>query len=204
MATFTFDGPNKRIVVDAEAGDSAFTAAEVYSAWKDWVLLGNAQFEPAFAESVGGNPLGGGSSLDTYVFLRNDSGWRIRPDARDHTLSVDGQLFGASDVLPIFAAPLSAAIVTIERAFSARAVGVATSGSSPSDVAAAVWAALRASNVDAGSLGEALVRLYQIMGLDPTKPLVVTATTRKVPSDGSEIDQTIVEAPSGTVSVTTV
>jgi hypothetical protein len=90
---------------------------------------------------------------------------------------------------------------------------------SPSALAAAVWDAVAASFNSAGSMGalmnggaaggltsdqaEQLLKLYQIMGLDPTKPLVVTATTRKVPADGSEIDQTIVDA-SGTVTVTTV
>lgn len=89
---------------------------------------------------------------------------------------------------------------------------------SPSALAAAVWNALAASFNSAGTMGalmnggaagglttdqaDQLLRLYQIMGLDPTKPLVVTATARKVPSDGSEIDQTLVEAPSGTVTVT--
>lgn len=99
------------------------------------------------------------------------------------------------------------------------ALGTAIDPLSPSALAAAVWNALAASFNSAGSMGalmnggaaggltseqaEQLLKLYQIMGLDPTKPLVVTATTRKVPSDGSEIDQTIVEAPTGTVTVTT-
>ena len=57
----------------------------------------------------------------------------------------------------------------------------------------------------AGSAGEIigtkLLELYQLAGLDPTKPLVVTETTRKVPADGSDISQTIGES-SGTVTVT--
>lgn len=85
------------------------------------------------------------------------------------------------------------------------------------NVAAAVWNAVAASFVTAGSMGEALntagsgglsptqatmlLELYRLAGLDPTLPLVVTATTRKVPEDGSEIDQTVVEAPAGTITV---
>ncbi len=46
-----------------------------------------------------------------------------------------------------------------------------------------------------------LLEMYRLLGLDPTKPLVVTATTRKVPEDGSDVSQTIVEE-SGTVTVT--
>lgn len=98
-------------------------------------------------------------------------------------------------------------------------IGTAIDPLSPSALAAAVWDAVAASFNTAGSMGalmnggaaggltvdqaDQLLRLYQIMGLDPTKPLVVTATTRKVPADGSEIDQTIVESPVGTVTVTT-
>lgn len=138
MATFTFDGPNKRIEIDAEIGDSTFTPAELYSAWKDWVLAGNAQYVEAFAESVGGNDLGG-SFLDAYIFLRNDLGWRIRPNARDHTLVVDGNLYGSDPNTPLFAAATSPALIQVERSFSSRAVGIATAGSSSEDIADAVW-----------------------------------------------------------------
>jgi hypothetical protein len=71
-------------------------------------------------------------------------------------------------------------------------------GSSPSQVAAAVWAALRATNQDAGSMGEALVELFELMGLDPSKPLVVTPTTRDA---GAAISQTI--ATVGTTTTVT-
>lgn len=153
MATFTFVGASKLIQVDAEAGDSAFTATDVYSAWKVWVSAGNAQWEPAFAESVGGNDLGGGVSLDAYVFLRNDLGWRIRPDARDHTLQIDGNLYGVTAAASIFTAPVSNAIVTIERSFSSRALAVDTGGGggggapSANEVAAAVWAHANAATL---------------------------------------------------------
>ncbi|MEO8094705.1 MAG: hypothetical protein ABI632_07205, partial [Pseudolysinimonas sp.] len=46
-----------------------------------------------------------------------------------------------------------------------------------------------------------LLELFRLAGLDPTKPLVVTSTTRKVPASGADIDQTIVDA-AGTVTVT--
>lgn len=50
----------------------------------------------------------------------------------------------------------------------------------------------------AGSIDQLLLALYRLAGLDPTRPLVVTATTRDA---GAEISQTIVEA-AGTVTVT--
>lgn len=86
---------------------------------------------------------------------------------------------------------------------------------SPQSLAAAVWNSLVASFQEAGSMGEALstagsgglsptqqtmlTELYRLAGLDATRPLVVTATTREA---GAEIEQTIAEAPAGTVTVT--
>lgn len=86
---------------------------------------------------------------------------------------------------------------------------------SPQNLAAAVWNSLVATFQEAGSMGEALAtagsgglsptqqtmltELYRLAGLDATRPLVVTTTTRDA---GAEIGQTIVEAPAGTVTVT--
>lgn len=49
--------------------------------------------------------------------------------------------------------------------------------------------------------GDRIRELWQRHGLDPDNPAVHTATTLKVPADGSIIDQTTVEAPAGTVTV---
>lgn len=51
----------------------------------------------------------------------------------------------------------------------------------------------------AGSIEKLLIELHRIMGLDPTKPLIVTSTARTA---GAEIEQSISEAPAGTVTVT--
>ncbi len=51
----------------------------------------------------------------------------------------------------------------------------------------------------AGSIDQLLLALYRLAGLDPTRPLVVTATSRDA---GAEISQTVAEAPAGTVTVT--
>ena len=94
MATISFDGPNKTIDMGYDAATTLVTAAQIYSRWKEWVQNGNAQWDEAFSQSVGGNDLGGGVSLDGYYFLRNDLGWRIRAADLDHKLVIDGQLFG--------------------------------------------------------------------------------------------------------------
>jgi len=101
MATITFDGPNKIIDIGYDADTTTVTASEIYSRWKDWVQDGNAQYQPAFGESVGGNDLGGGVNLDGYYFIRNDLGWRIRAADIDHKLIINGQLFGFASATAI-------------------------------------------------------------------------------------------------------
>jgi hypothetical protein len=45
-----------------------------------------------------------------------------------------------------------------------------------------------------------LLEIYRLYGLDPTKPLVVSTSARKVPASGSDIDQTITDN-SGTITI---
>lgn len=77
----------------------------------------------------------------------------------------------------------------------------------PAMIANSVWDETAASHVAAGSMGELqnaggsltptqstmLLEMYQLLGLDPTKPLVVTPTTRRVPANGADIAQTITQ-----------
>jgi len=79
--------------------------------------------------------------------------------------------------------------VSVSTANSAGLVSTAT----PGEIADAVWDETATDHDIEGSLGLALLELYELAGLDPSKPLVVTATSRKVPADGSEISQTIAE-----------
>lgn len=59
------------------------------------------------------------------------------------------------------------------------------------------------SSYATSTAGRALLELFRLAGLDPTKPLVVTSSSRKVPADGTDIHQTVAEStPSGTVTVT--
>lgn len=81
----------------------------------------------------------------------------------------------------------------------------------------AIWQAIASQNNLPGTMGELLNvagagglpnefqtilrELYKLAGLDPAKPLVVTTTSRKVPADGTDIDQTI-DDTAGTITVT--
>ena len=85
---FTFDGPNKIISVDL--GVTYFSGAQIYSRWKEWVLLtDNAKFLEAF-RAEGRSPTGPSTFSTPYFFVTN--GWKIRPQEADHTLTVDGNV----------------------------------------------------------------------------------------------------------------
>ena len=121
MPTITFDGPSLTIGIGYDDTITTVNAVAIYSAWKAWVVAGNAQYPPAFAESVGGNPLGGGTALDAYLFLRNDLGWRILPADADHTLVVTGNLFG-QDVDAAVYLPRPGRTVNVREQQSSRAL----------------------------------------------------------------------------------
>jgi hypothetical protein len=151
MPTISFDGPNKIIDIGYDASTTTVSALEIYSRWKDWVTEGNAQFLPAFDPSVGGNPLGGGVSIDGYYFLRNDLGWRVRGADLDHTLVIEGQLFGFNTAQAVYL-PRAGRTIIYKEVQSSRASVVDSTGASggiePADideivnrVASHVWAA---------------------------------------------------------------
>ncbi|ABP87962.1 gp55 [Synechococcus phage Syn5] len=97
---FTFDGPNK--IISCALGTYSFSAAGLYSRWKDWCQDDpeRLRFEPAFGGSVGGESLGGGVFVGGYFFLQN--GWVIRPMEQDHQLIVSGNLFPIPDNAALF------------------------------------------------------------------------------------------------------
>lgn len=90
MSKVTFDGPNKLIIVDN--GETELDAqVDLYSDWKEWMLIGdNAKYLPAF-RTVGGDPLVDPQEISPYYFLLN--GWQIRPYEGDHMLTVEGNVF---------------------------------------------------------------------------------------------------------------
>lgn len=206
---YTFDGPNKLIIMNDTAD---FQIKDLYSRWKEWVLEGtNSTYLPAF-RVVGGDPIGGGNSIASYYFLNNADGWRIRPYEADYELVITGNLYAEDPLTTMIDPPLGDYTVTVVIERSAAAIAVTVGGIDQATVQAAMTAQgytpSRAENLDEigqGSLTDAqatmLLEMYKLMGLDPTKPLVVTASSRRVPANGSEINQTISD-DAGTVTVT--
>jgi len=188
----TFDGATKRIILDS----ANTTAAILWSRWVDWAV-DNSEWEPAFKQ-VGGDDLGSGLFIPVYIFLTN--GWRVRPMESSHNLIITGNLFVDGGGIPVVS-PLGTFNVTVQYTVPIQAQGIATSGSiapTASENALAVRNELTAelSHLLTLENGQGLtstqsimlLELYRIMGLDPTKPLVVTNNSRTI---GSEIGQSI-------------
>ena len=96
----SFNGITKIITV-ASGYTSLDIKDDVYSAWKDWVIINdNSKYEPAFS-AVGGDTLPGGRYLGSTFFLEN--GWKIRPNESSHTLTVTGNLYSRDGASPIIA-----------------------------------------------------------------------------------------------------
>lgn len=97
---YTFEGAAK--IIQMDVGAQELDVQDMYSRYKDWVLAGNPQWEPAFENLpagvpgastpsyAGGNPVdaSAGTKIPFYAFLAN--GWRVRPYDADHTLRVTG------------------------------------------------------------------------------------------------------------------
>ncbi len=171
MATITFDGPNKLITIGYDGPVTTVEASAIYSAWKQWVLAGNAQWEPAFLSSVGGDALGGGVFLSGYYFINNDAGWTLEHDPQDYQIQVNGDLYPANPAIPFL--ELQADMYTVTWVFQRSAASYVTTVNTgggvgtPSEVADAVWQAVAASYAGSGTMG-AIVGLLNKMALNKT------------------------------------
>lgn len=186
MPTITFDGPNKAIVIGHDGPITSLTAADLYASWKEWVVAGNAQYQPAFAESVGGNPLGGGVSLSGYFFLRNDLGWSITHSPFSYEIRVSGDLYPL-DPLTVWinptVDPYSVQFVFQRSAASYVLVG-GGGGAAPADVADAVWDRSVDAHTSPTSMG-GLLRALGILGRNKTVTDPVAGTMTVYAEDGT-------------------
>ena len=135
---FVFDGPNR--IIALSLGTTSFDVADIYSRWKEWVAESdNAKYLPAFAGSVGGEPLGGGQFVGGYFFLQN--GWLIKPQEANHTLIVNGNLFPIPDSAALFAPTSGDFQVNIQLRVSSLTQAVATGA------AVQIWSAAQRDQV---------------------------------------------------------
>ena len=90
MTSFSFLGSEKLVVLNSQ---NEFTAEDMYSEWKEWVIADdNAKYEKAF-DTTGGDDVGSNQEIAPYFFLLNNSGWRIKMPAQDGELVMSGNLF---------------------------------------------------------------------------------------------------------------
>lgn len=155
MADPTFDGANKRIVLNT--GETTLDVVALYSAWKRWVQLSdNAKWLEAFAP-VGGDDIdaGAGTSVPLYAFLRN--GWRVKPQEANHTLNVSGGVLLVEGGGDPFVNTAGAFVVRINYQQPVQAITVATGGVDPNAVADAILD--RANAIEAGLTPRQAMRL---------------------------------------------
>ncbi len=135
-----FDGVNK--IIELEVADGAsVNVIDIYSRWKDWILLGNAQYPQAMS-SVGGDPITVILSLGGTFFMEND--WKIRPYEGDQELEIIGNLYTRDETNPLIPT-VGAYRVLVTTRVSNLIDTVATGGSSLT--AADVWAYAKALTV---------------------------------------------------------
>lgn len=101
---FTFDGPNTTITLPSGIGGvGQIEAINIYSAWKEWLAIGdNAKYLPAF-RAIGGDPLSSIINAGSYFFLRNDYGWIMKPAEEDVNYYLTGNLAAQDPSSPILA-----------------------------------------------------------------------------------------------------
>lgn len=122
-----FDGPNRRIILQAIDGD-AVEVIDVYSEWKRWVQSGAGALYPEAFTTVGGDDLGGGIFAGVYFFLNTAAGWRIRPREASHVLALSGNLYPLVSGDPMFANTLGVYTVQIQLTVSSLTQAISTTG----------------------------------------------------------------------------
>ncbi len=135
---YQFDGTNKLIILTT--GTLSASAVDVYSRWKDWVLVSDdSKYLNAFTV-VGGDPIGPGQSVAPYIFLNTTDGWKIRPQEASHELRIAGNLYSLDPNQSMFTSTLGAYTVTTIVERSSAAIQVAGSGVDQTTVQTALTA----------------------------------------------------------------
>jgi hypothetical protein len=181
-----FDPTNKRIVLDKVS----VTATEIFSRWEDWAAMADNAKYGTVIRQVGGDDLGGGLSIPPYYFLQG--AWRVRPMEADHDLTITGNLFVDGGGTPVVRT-LGPYQVNVNYTVPVQAQGISTTGltgPTAADIATAVRTELspELGKIDAQVDGltpnqlTMLIEMYELLGLDPSKPLTVTQTARSAGS----------------------
>lgn len=94
MSKVTFDGPNKRIIINSGVTDID-VQQDIYLPWKQWVIDSGSMYLPAF-RTFGGDPTTLNQNAPTYYFLINN--WLVK--AVDVYVTVHENLYSDDSVNP--------------------------------------------------------------------------------------------------------
>lgn len=89
-AKWTYDPVNRLFILKSGVRDLD-VKVDLYSDWKEEVLLSDNIKHPIAMRTTAGDPTSATDALGPVYFMLN--GWRIRPDEADHTLTITGDLF---------------------------------------------------------------------------------------------------------------
>lgn len=101
----SFDGINKLIIVHPEVS-TIDIKKDVYSDWKEWLLVRNNSKYTQALRVIGGDPIGGSKYAGDIYFLINN--WQIYID---HSVAVTGIIYSDDGINP-FRVPTDTYIVT--------------------------------------------------------------------------------------------
>lgn len=193
----TFDGNARRIYISPNIS-TINVRADIYSNWKEWTqLYDNSKFPAAFRATGGDPTISGEYSGDIYFLINN---WQL---VISHTCQISGVIYSDNFPSP-FIQTAGTQIVTnkVSSLVTAVNVGGASTGMTLAEMESSTVIAKKAdidtlsssittrfNAVDAaiGQIETAgltptqatmLLEMYNLLGLDPTIPLIVTETSR--------------------------
>lgn len=196
----SFDGPNK--LISLSLGTTSLDLTNLWSRAVDWWLTSDNSKYIFPMTQVGGDSIdaAAGTTIPFYFFLQ--SGWKIKPQEASHTLAVTKGVILVQGGGDPFVNTTGSYVVRINYSQPVQAITVATGGGGSAPTAAEVAAAVRVELttelthiMQVPTTGAALttpqatmlLEMYNLMGLDPAKPLVVTKTARTVTGINQQI-----------------
>ena len=177
-ADVAFDGPNKLVLVGS--GITTLTVKrDLFSVWKKWVQVpnangetGNAAYLNAFS-SVGGDEITATEFLGATFFLEN--GWRIQPWPGEYILNIQGNLYtreiGGNPVNPTPGVSVS---LVRSNLVDGR---IAITPEDYTNIANQVWDTLRITHNLTGTYGEGVSSVQGDVSGDVLTPTTIADTT---------------------------
>lgn len=164
MAKVTFDGVAK--IIDIVPGISTIDVeADVYSAWKEWILEGDNAKYPQAIRTIGGEPLVGGKVSPKYFFLLN--GWVLRTYVGSGVVYIETNLFSEGGGNPFVSGGSRVSVIANTNDGAIAVVSGEGGGSAPTpqQTAQAVWDYLSANGTMKSEIEEIKRKIKENQGL---------------------------------------